>query len=194
MDPQTEARFLHIWYTLMQIVFTAAPAIYLLLSRSSIHVCRHRITLPFLTSLAALCLVNEAHNLARPVYVCFYPVKGETYHHPEESRLKVQWVLDLLAAVLAAAALVNNLAEKIVLGDSGTIEVGAEERRDEKRSDLSNTARGITMYEETRKKRLERRWRSGLAGNVLMIGSWVVGMGGYYTMLGRSKEGKFGFY
>lgn len=37
----------------------------------------------FLTAIIDLCSFTQPFNLARPVYVCFYPIRGETFHHPE---------------------------------------------------------------------------------------------------------------
>ncbi|KAH7350575.1 hypothetical protein BKA65DRAFT_549585 [Rhexocercosporidium sp. MPI-PUGE-AT-0058] len=53
------------------------------------------------TAFADLCSFTEPYNLARPVDVCFYPVRAERFHHPEEKRLRVQWMCFLGAAGLA---------------------------------------------------------------------------------------------
>ncbi|PVH80501.1 hypothetical protein DL98DRAFT_588357 [Cadophora sp. DSE1049] len=59
-----------------------------------------------LTAFVDLCSWTEPYNLARPVYVCFYPVRGETFRHPEEKRLRIQWMCFLSAAFAAGGAAV----------------------------------------------------------------------------------------
>ncbi|KAH6669487.1 hypothetical protein B0J14DRAFT_598817 [Halenospora varia] len=107
MDHQREIDLLASWYHLTLILSLTVPLLYLY-----IHHHRHlpyrklQIFLCLLTALADLALYTEAYNLARPIYVCFYPVRGETFHAPEETRLKVQWALYTVATCLALVAAV----------------------------------------------------------------------------------------
>ncbi|KAG4427490.1 hypothetical protein IFR05_017028, partial [Cadophora sp. M221] len=108
-----EHNVLPVFYTCMLGLGLALPLVYLAISRTALFNIssysaspsrpqppsppprlRLNILLPILaltTALVGLCSFTEPYNLARPVYVCFYPVRGETFHHPEEARLRVQW-------------------------------------------------------------------------------------------------------
>jgi hypothetical protein len=192
-----EDYFLKLWYTVMQVLFCITPLIYLALSSElfkTVPVRGYQIILPLLTSFTTLCLVTEAYNLARPVYVCFYPIRRETIHHPEQTRLNIQWILNSLASVLAAAAAVCHMIDKVV---------GNESR--ESQAVFTNRGTGNQCYdheikveEERRQKetdigRLGNYWRSGLVAQSLMMIAWAVGMCGYWIMSRRSKEGTFSF-
>jgi hypothetical protein len=54
------------------------------------------------SSLSWLRLYAVAYNIARPIYVCRYPVSGDYVHHPHETRMRIQWLCYFTAAVLAA--------------------------------------------------------------------------------------------
>ncbi|KAG4412916.1 hypothetical protein IFR04_013959 [Cadophora malorum] len=58
----------------------------------------------FLTAIIDLCSFTQPFNLARPVYVCFYPIRGETFHHPEGTHLRIHWLCFLSAALAAGGA------------------------------------------------------------------------------------------
>src|SRR6266536_4832507 len=183
MGPEPEAHVLRLWYTLMQILFAITTTLYLVLCvKRSYRSNLFRITLPLLSSFASLCLFTEASNLGRPVYVCFYPVRGETFHHPEEMRLTVQWMLCLLACVLAVAAGLNNAVETMILGKAGEnqpVKARSENREDKK--DAGFQIRVGVMKELKNKEQglLETWWRGGHAGDVLMMAALAVGMCGY---------------
>jgi hypothetical protein len=200
MNPETEAHFLRLWYTLMQILFVITTPIYLILPVKRFYTTNpyrgYRIMLPLLSSFASLCLFTEASNLARPVYVCFYPVRGETFHHPEEMRLTIKWKLNLLACVLAGVTGVNNFAEKMILGEAREnqlVKASSGSKEAKKYTGFEISVGGMQEQKDREQGLLQRWWRGGRAGEVLMMSAWVVGMCGYWAMLGRSKEGKFGF-
>ena len=48
--------------------------------------------------------------------MCAYPIEGKYYHHPEEARLKIKCILNLLGCVFSAAASVDQILETVVLG------------------------------------------------------------------------------
>jgi hypothetical protein len=116
-DPAYEASLLNHWYTLNRILLFITPLIYLFLSVNSSRapplLRGYRITLPLLTAFFAFCLFTEAYYLALPIYVCFFPVRGKTYHAKEETRLGIQWKLYLVVGVLAFAAAGVRLRDKI---------------------------------------------------------------------------------
>ncbi|KAH8648080.1 hypothetical protein BGZ60DRAFT_423568 [Tricladium varicosporioides] len=109
MDHQRELDLLAAWYHLTLILSLTVPLLYLYIHHHRYEYLFYRKTQIFLcllTSLANLALYTEAYNLARPIYVCFYPVEGKTFHAPEEARLKIQWILYTLSTCLALIAAV----------------------------------------------------------------------------------------
>lgn len=79
-----ERNILPLWYQFTLILALTCPLLYLT------HRVPYRPFLALITCFANFCSYTEPYNLARPIYVCFYPVKGETFHHPEERRLRTQ--------------------------------------------------------------------------------------------------------
>ncbi|KAF8855507.1 hypothetical protein BDZ45DRAFT_502572 [Acephala macrosclerotiorum] len=133
----------------------------------------YRTFLALLTAFANLSLYTEPYNLARPVYVCFYPVKGETFHHPEEKRLRVQYELFFGAWGLAMFVFVSRVGER----------VWVEWRRME-------GSDGVDAL-----RRQEREWMGGKekrCRDVLMGCAWCLTVGAWLVMYGHSKKGKFG--
>jgi hypothetical protein len=60
------------------------------------------------SSLSWLWLHAEAYNIARPIYVCRYPVSGDYVRHLHEKRMRIQWLCYFAAAVLAAGTVVHD--------------------------------------------------------------------------------------
>jgi hypothetical protein len=58
------------------------------------------------SSLSWLWLYAEAYNIARSIYVCQDPIRGDYVHHPHETRMRIQWLCYFVAAVLAASTVV----------------------------------------------------------------------------------------
>ena len=199
-DPAYEASLLNHWYTLNRILLFITPLIYLFLSVTSSRVPPllrgYRITLPLLAAFFAFCLFTEAYYVGLPIYVCFFPVRGETYHAKEETRLGIQWKLYLVVGVLAFAAAGVRLRDKIRENQGVT-----SLKMDIMDALTGNMAMIGVKFEEMKKDRSEKKENLGrvmdlrrreCVGERLMIGAWVVGMCAYCIMMGRNKKPAFG--
>ena len=171
------------------------PPVYLVLSsKYSImgRVRGYRSLLPLLASFTAFALVTEAYNLARPVYVCFYPIRGEIFHHPEEATLTLQWKLNTVACTLAATAAVSHIVEGIgkmfARTSQGDLRRGAAADRV---CGVQHGDENTNFFKKTAGETLGKVWRDSHTAEVLMITAWMAGMYAYWIMLGRSKKGEF---
>jgi hypothetical protein len=173
IELETEIYMLKTWYKALQIILFISPPLYFLLPHRSL-------AFSLLTAIAAFWLSDESRNLARPTYVCFYPIGGETLFHPEEKRLRVQYVLCYLAAGFGAA-----------VGACATMELYLE-------GSTARSAKTQLMMGEkccdgsVRSQNMGERLRQlGKTYRAFMAAAWVAGVLGYCAMAGRSRERAF---
>jgi len=180
MQPPSKATSL-LFTRFIELLAPFSTLLYLTLSYTTSH--RHFTPLLITTFLCWLYLTDDVYHLAQPVYVCYFPVEGKTHHHPQESRLRIQWKLYALASLSSFVAICFGFLEGRVFGRVGEMETQGGKSREEK----GNVVFGTTLSDRELVK-TSRRLKYRRA--VLMVCAGVAGACGYLVLpAGRRYEG-----
>jgi hypothetical protein len=149
-------------------------------------------TLIAVSSLAWLWLYFEAYNIARPIYVCMYPVRGEYRHHPHETRMRIQYICYFAAAVLAAGTVLYDLyfvgsTYRTLMDRMGAI--GAMERDYQAEKKNEDRKEEVALaHEELSDRELVERWKKlKFRRDLFMLCAGIAGTMGCLVISGMDR-------
>jgi hypothetical protein len=149
------------------------------------------------SSLSWLWLYAEAYNIARPIYVCQYPIRGDYVHHPHETRMRIQWLCYFVAAVLAAVLAAGTVGYDLcfmrstykALVDRAGPGAMENSQSGEKKGEDGKEERTVSPHEGLSDRELVDLWKKlKIRRDLFMLYAGIVGTIGCLVITGKNRH------